>query len=40
MPPANLSVSLPNVITSDVEESSTIVKSPDTLAVETLVIRP
>jgi len=40
VPPANFNVSLPNVIVSDVDESSTIVKSEDTLAVEAAVIRP
>ena len=40
VPPANFNVSLPSVIVSDVDESSTIVKSEDTLAVEAAVIRP
>ena len=31
VPPANFNVSLPSVIVSDVDESSTIVKSEDTL---------
>ena len=40
VPPANLSVSLPNEIVAAVDESSIIVKSVDTLAVEALVILP
>ena len=40
VPPANFNVSLPSVIVSDVDESSTSVKSEDTLAVEAAVIRP
>ena len=40
LPPANLSVSVANEIVALVYESSTIVKSVDTLAVEALVILP
>ena len=40
VPPSNFNVSLPNVITSVVEDVSAIVKSEDTLAVEAAVIRP